>query len=146
MTWIGIVEGATGVQYFIRHGLSGFPKSPDTWAAASRAALEVAALTPYLLSPEARPEVDTGDETLPAAGWHDGADVVVTTKSLGRSGPFGRLVRPVGAITGLLRAGSATGVRFDDIIDAYGVRLYRFAGPAEPTKNELNALIDPSFE
>ena len=35
MTWIGIVEGATGVQYFIRHGLSGFPKSPDTWAAAA---------------------------------------------------------------------------------------------------------------
>lgn len=181
MTWIGIVEGATGVQYFIRHGLSGFPKSPDTWAAASRAALEVAALTPYLLSPEARPEVDTGDETLPAAAWRDGADVVVAivntqnhpramkvalpglswdrsdaevlyedrvvaTKSLRRSGPFGLLLKPVSAITGLLRAGSATGVRFDDIIDAYGVRLYRFAGPTEPTKNELNALIDPSFE
>ncbi|MFP6644310.1 MAG: hypothetical protein VCF24_12270 [Candidatus Latescibacterota bacterium] len=41
---------------------------------------------------------------------------------------------------------AATGVRFDDIINAYGVRLYRFAGPTEPTKNELNALIDPSFE
>ena len=106
----------------------------------------MAALTPYLLSPEARPEVDTGDETLPAAAWRDGADVVVATKSLRRSGPFGLLLKPVSAITGLLRAGSATGVRFDDIIDAYGVRLYRFAGPIEPTKNELNALIDPSFE
>ena len=181
MTWLGIVEGATGMQYFIRHGLSGFPKSPDTWAAAGRAAMEVAALTPYLLSPEARPDVTTGDETLRAAAWRDGADVVVAvvntqnvprhmnvalpglswdrsdaevlyedrvvaTKSLRRSRPFGLLLKPLSAITGLLRAGSTIGVRFDDIIDAYGVRLYRFAGPSEPTRNELNTLIDPSFE
>ena len=55
MTWLALVEGATGVQYFIRHGLSGFPKSPATWAAAGRAALEVQALAPHLLSREPQP-------------------------------------------------------------------------------------------
>ncbi len=182
MTWLGIVEGATGIQYFIRHGLSGFPKSPDTWAAASRAALEVAALTPFLLSPEARPMVETGDEMLRATAWrHDGdvvvavvntrnlpvemavslpglvwdrgdaevlyEDRVVAVRQTSRTGPFGLLLKPVGLLTGLLRSGdTATGVRFDDIIDAYGVRLYRFAGATELSNNPLNMLIDPSFE
>ena len=183
MTWLGIIEGATGVQYFIRHGLNGFPKSQDTWAAAGRAALEVAALTPYLLSPEARPLVDTGDETLRATAWRHGDDVIVAVvntlnlpremeltlpgfawdrdeaevlyedrviplERLSRPGALRLLLKPVSLVTDLLRPGGddVAGVRFADIIDAYGVRLYRFAYPAQARANELNTLIDPSFE
>jgi hypothetical protein len=183
MTWLGIIEGATGVQYFIRHGLNGFPKSPDTWAAAGRAALEVAALTPYLLSPEAQPVVVTDDETLHAAAWRRGDDVVVAVtntlnqpremrltlpyllwdrdevevlyedrmipvRQLTHPGALGRLLKPVSMFTDLLRPDDVdlSGVRFTDIIDAYGVRLYRFAGPSQDTPNELNTLVDPGFE
>lgn len=183
MTWLGIVEGATGMQYFIRHGLNGFPKSPDTWAAAGRAALEVAALTPWLLSAEARPVVDVRDESLRAAAWRHGSDVVVAVvntvneprsmelalpglewpheqadvlyedrvvevKQLSRTGPLGLLLKPVTAFSDLFRpgAGSSSGVRWSDVIDAYGVRLYRFAPPTTGAANALNTLIDPGFE
>ncbi len=183
MTWLGIVEGATGIQYFIRHGLSGFPKSPDTWSAATRAALEVAALTPFLLSTQARPVVDTGDPLLLAAAWRHGEDVVVAVvntqnhpteidialpgfswdsdvvevlyedrvvaaERISRAGRLGRLLKPVGLVTDLLRSSddNALGVRFEDVIDAYGVRLYRFANPEVPPGNGLSVLIDGSFE
>lgn len=183
MSWLGIIEGVTGIQYFIRDGLSGFPKSPDTWAAAGRVAREVAALTPYLLSSEARPVVDTGDEDLHATAWRDGDDVLVAVvntlnypremevslpeltfahaesevlyedravalKRIFRAGPLSLLFKPVGIIGGLLRTSAdiRPGVRFDDIIDAYGVRLYRFADPAPIVAAEMNLLIDPSFE
>jgi hypothetical protein len=53
MTWLGIIEGATGVQYAIRHNGS----------AGGRDAMEVAALPPYLLSSETQPLVDTGEAT-----------------------------------------------------------------------------------
>ena len=46
MTYLGVLEGATGFQNFIRHGPNGFPKSPLLWSACSRAALEIMYLTP----------------------------------------------------------------------------------------------------
>lgn len=185
MTWLGVVEGATGVQYFIRHGLSGFPKSSLTWAAASRCAHEIAALTPHLLSPEARPAVGSSEPTVRTAAWqHDGeiviaavntenhplavtlelsdaayggADVevlfedrVVPVRRKSRVGPFGVLLRPVGMVTDLLRSSAATGtrdLRFEDVIDAYGVRLYRLPAAESPAvANPFNILVDPSFE
>jgi hypothetical protein len=77
MSWLGVIEGATGTQYFIRHGLNGFPKGPDTWAAASRFALEMQALTPYLLSGQSAPTVRVNEEGLHAAAWRHGDDVLV---------------------------------------------------------------------
>ena len=82
MTWLAIVEGVSGVQYFIRHGLSGFPKSPAAWAAAGRAAQEVQALTPHLLSREARPEVLASREEVRAAAWrHEGETVIAAVNT-----------------------------------------------------------------
>ena len=69
MTYLGILEGARGVQYFIRHGLSGFPKSPVMWGECSRIAMEVAQLTPDLLSPEAQPTVTSADDAVRVAAW-----------------------------------------------------------------------------
>ena len=49
MTWQSIINGATGIQYFVRQGLNYFPKSPATWSECGRIAMEVAELTPWLL-------------------------------------------------------------------------------------------------
>lgn len=187
MTWLGIVEGATGVQYFVRHGLSGFPKSPIAWSAASRAALEVAALTPYLLSDEAGPAAVTGDAALHAAAWRRRGEIVIAVLNtenrprdvevqlpgvdvagaeaevlyedrsvpvgrLSRLGPVSLLFRPVGLVTGLLRPGADSrpaGVALHDVIDAYGVRLYRLPQvppPVDAGVHAGNVIVDPSFE
>lgn len=52
MTWQSIINGATGIQYFVRQGLNYFPKSPATWSECGRMAVEIAELTPWLLSDE----------------------------------------------------------------------------------------------
>jgi len=52
MTWQSIINGATGIQYFVRQGLNYFPKSVATWSECGRMANEVAELTPWLLSDE----------------------------------------------------------------------------------------------
>jgi hypothetical protein len=52
MTWQSIINGATGIQYFVRQGLNFFPKSSAAWSECGRIASEVAELTPWLLSEE----------------------------------------------------------------------------------------------
>jgi hypothetical protein len=52
MTYQSIVNGATGIQYFIRHGPNSFPKSISAWNECGRMALEIAEITPWLLSDE----------------------------------------------------------------------------------------------
>ena len=52
MTWQSIINGATGIQYFVRQGLDYFPKSAAMWGECGRMAVEVAELTPWLLSDE----------------------------------------------------------------------------------------------
>ena len=185
MTWLALVEGATGVQYFIRHGLSGFPKSPAAWAAAGRAAQEVQALTPHLLSREPRPPAVSSEEAVRAMAWSHGGETVIAAvntrnqplafelllpgaeteileadvlyedravplERVPRPRRLGLLRRPIGMVTGLLgRDGdppAAGELRLEDVIDAYGVRLYRLRGPAPPPVSVLNHIVDPSFE
>ena len=69
MTWQSIINGATGIQYFVRQGLSYFPKSAATWSECGRMAVEVAELTPWLLSDE---------ETLPVQS--SSGNVIVTSR------------------------------------------------------------------
>ena len=52
MTYLAIINGARGIQYFVRQGLNLFPKSTATWAECGRMAVEIAELTPWLLSDE----------------------------------------------------------------------------------------------
>lgn len=69
MTWQSIINGATGIQYFVRQGLNYFPKSAATWSECGRMAVEVAELTPWLLSDE---------ETLPVIS--NSKNVIVTSR------------------------------------------------------------------
>ena len=52
MTYQAIVNGATGIQYFVRHGLNSFPKSTSAWNECGRMAVEISEITPWLLSDE----------------------------------------------------------------------------------------------
>ena len=60
MTWQSIINGAGGIQYFVRQGLNYFPKSAAAWSECGRISSEVAELTPWLLSDE---------ETLPVTSF-----------------------------------------------------------------------------
>ena len=184
MTYLGILEGARGVQYFIRHGLNGFPKSPVMWAECSRIALEVGQLTPDLLSSEAQPTVTCSDDDVRVGAWsRQGVTTViaVNTKNVPRplavrlpnSGPadtaevlFENRRVPVtlspaaGPGVGWLRrllpgrlpasGENARSAVIADMIDAYGVRIYRLQSgkPDDPSvpMDENNLVVNPSFE
>ncbi len=68
MTYQAVANGASGIQYFIRHGLNSFPKSTATWNECGKIALEIAEITPWLLSDE---------ETMPVRA--DSRNVLVTS-------------------------------------------------------------------
>jgi hypothetical protein len=69
MTWQSIINGATGIQFFVRQGLNYFPKSAATWSECGRMAVEVSELTPWLLSDE---------ETLPVSSTSK--NILVTSR------------------------------------------------------------------
>ncbi len=64
MTYQAIINGARGIQYFIRQGLNLFPKSTSAWDECGRMALEIAELAPWLLSDEETIPVRTGTRNI----------------------------------------------------------------------------------
>ena len=78
MTWQAIIKGATGIQYFVRQGLNYFPKSAATWGECGRIAMEVAELTPWLLSDEETIPVESySQNVLVSSRIHDGQLIVM---------------------------------------------------------------------
>ncbi len=69
MTWQAIIEGATGIQYFIRQGLNAFPKSTAMWNECGKMAIEVNTIVPWLL---------TDEESIPVTSLSK--DISVTSK------------------------------------------------------------------
>jgi hypothetical protein len=156
MTWRAIQEGATGIQYFIRNGLNGFPKSTVTWGEASAVAHEVAELTPDLLSDEPRPACTATPATIHAGAWRRAGRVTVSVTNTARQ-PSPCTVQ----IDGLAWSGKAhclwedrdvdvTDGTLSDWIDVHGTRLYQLdVAPPPPDRvapTPDNLVPDGSFE
>jgi len=71
MTYLALLHGARGIQYFIRSPYSSFPKSPAMWGECSRLALETAELTPVLTSAELAPPVTCSEPLVQARSFLD---------------------------------------------------------------------------
>jgi hypothetical protein len=85
MTWQAIINGGKGIQYFVRQGLNSFPKSAATWGECGRMAIEIAEITPWLLSDEKTLPVQSGSKNiLVNSELHNGQLLVmaVNTKNI----------------------------------------------------------------
>jgi hypothetical protein len=83
MTWQSIINGATGIQYFVRHGPNYFPKSPTVWAECGSIAMEVAELTPWLLSDEETyPVESSSDNIMVTSRMHDGKLIILAVNKV----------------------------------------------------------------
>jgi len=132
MTYLAIIEGAAGIQYFIRSAPNSFPKSTATWSECSAMALEIAELTHDLLSPFQAPEVITDNSAIHAKAYNraglmtiiivnekpepadfkiklEGLDLTIKTDVLFEN-------RSIVLVNGGI----------EDLIDGYGTRIYRF--------------------
>jgi hypothetical protein len=154
MTYQAIINGARGIQYFIRQGLNLFPKSTATWGECGRMALEIAELTPWLLSDEVSVPVQSGSGNVITSSYvHDGQLLVLAVNRVnspqraditvsGLSGGKAKVVFENRSIT--LNSGIIS-----DHLSAFGSQAYLI--DIKPRKETLkpypgNLIKDPGFE
>jgi hypothetical protein len=77
MTYQSVINGATGIQYFVRQGLNSFPKSVSTWSECGRMALEIAELTPWLLSDEEANSAESFSKDIAVTSKHHNGQLIV---------------------------------------------------------------------
>ena len=130
MTWYGIMNGATGLQYFIRSAYQAFPKSTQSWNACSQSVTEINALLPYLLSNDIHPNAECLPKTIQTQVWKWGnkllfvcansqnepTDFKMKIEGLHYSGPLKVIDQQR---TLMMQKGE-----FKDLIGAYGVQIY----------------------
>ena len=96
MTWQSVIKGATGIQYFVRQGLNYFPKSVAAWNECSRMALEVAEITPWLLSDEEALPVETSSKNvLVSSKLHNGQLLVMAVNKINEPVPAGIRIKGI---------------------------------------------------
>ncbi|HPF04080.1 MAG TPA: hypothetical protein PLV06_04450 [Bacteroidales bacterium] len=154
MTYQSIIRGARGIQYFVRQGLNLFPKSTSAWAECGKMAVEIAELTPWLLSDEAAISVKTSSPNIMAASaLHDGRLMIIASN---RSNAPARCDLSLGtSFTGKARvlfenrSLPVNGGYFSDILSPYGSQVYMLT--MKQRKDDirpwtLNLIRDPGFE
>lgn len=154
MTYQSIIRGARGIQYFVRQGLNLFPKSVSAWAECGKMAVEIAELTPWLLSDEPAIPVRTASPNIMAtSAMHDGRLVIIASNkanaparsdfSIGH--PFTGRARVLFENRSL----QVNGGYFSDILSPYGSQVYMLTLKQKKDDVQpwaLNLIRDPGFE
>jgi hypothetical protein len=156
MTYMSVIYGATGIQYFIRNGRNSFPKSTAMWGECGALALEIAELTPDILSPHPAPKLETETPGIHARAWNRSGLVTIAVLNEKNEPRNFRLqmkdidITVTAEVIFENRKLNISGGGFEDIIDGYGTRVYRFDvrnKPAAVIAHEKgNLVIDPGFE
>jgi hypothetical protein len=165
MTYLALINGAAGIQYFIRHGRNAFPKSTAVWAEAGALAREAAEITPFLFSADPSPALRCRPGGIRTGVWTHGADSLVLAVNT-RNVPNTMQIESDG-----FRSVSRAAVLFEnrevpvdegvlsDMIDAFGTRAYLIEGkdlgrsksgqtpnPADPGGGLQNLILNSGFE
>lgn len=153
MTWLAVTEGATGIQYFVRHGLNGFPKSTASWGECGKMSLEIQEILQYLIKGESVEGFSCQDAgTRISVREYSGELLIICIneenlpKELHISSPFSLAGSKIEVLYED-RLIQTNGIKITDIIDGYGVRVYRVSGHDEEPKTQTGNLIqDSGFE
>lgn len=154
MTYQAVINGARGIQYFIRHGLNSFPKSTAAWNECGRIAIEIAELTPWLLSDEKPFPVSSSSVSVQvASALHEDKLIVI---AVNKSGSPQRVdIRISGAVPGQARVifenrvVRLNGNTITDYLSSFGSQVYLLSlKPAKETIKPFrgNLITDPGFE
>lgn len=154
MTWQSIINGATGIQYFVRQGPNYFPKSASTWNECGRMAVEIAELTPWLLSDEETFPVETSTkDVLVTSRFHDGYLCVMAVSRINQ--PLNTTIKITGISVSRAKVVfenrdiAIKGGIINDFLAPFGSQVYMIkikdlkAPAADPI---TNLLLDPGFE
>jgi hypothetical protein len=154
MTWQSVINGSTGIQYFIRQGFNYFPKSAATWAECGKMSLEIAEMTPWLLSDEEPLPVQSGSpDIIVTSRLYKGKLAVMAVNKTNR--PLFSSIKIGGIYNGNAnvifenRSIPFYGGIVNDQIAAFGTQVYMInIKPSENsiTANGTNLMKDPGFE
>jgi hypothetical protein len=154
MTYQSIINGATGIQYFVRQGLSYFPKSSAMWGECGKMATEIAELTPWLLSEEETlPVVSLSDNIITTSRLHDNQLIVMAVNK--KNEPSGATIKINGLKNGTARvlfenrSVAVSGGLIKDQLSAFGSQVYLISLLPEKqvaTSTMKNLITDPGFE
>jgi hypothetical protein len=153
MTWQSIINGATGIQYFVRQGLNYFPKSSATWSECGRMAVEVAELTPWLLSDEESLPVESRSKNvIISSKVHNGKLIIMAVNRINE--PVSTTFRITGVsnrrATVLFenRSVSIRGGVISDQLAPFGSQVYLIPIKSEKGVSETsdNLITDSGFE
>ena len=154
MTWQSVINGATGIQYFVRQGLNYFPKSVVVWNECGRMAMEIAEITPWLLSDEETLQVESSSKNINVTSRvHDGQLLVMAVNRINEPAAASIRVRGLSNCKARVifenRTIAVPGGVINDQLAAWGSQVYLI--DLRPWKNEKlvtadNLLKDPGFE
>ena len=154
MTYQSIINGATGIQYFVRQGLNSFPKSVSTWSECGRMALEINELTPWLLSDEEANSAETFSKNISVSSkLHNGQLIILAVNKVNEPQGADIRITGVGNIKAKVifenRTLSVNWGIISDILPAFGSQVYLI----DLNKNKegivpysKNLMKDPGFE
>jgi hypothetical protein len=155
MTYMAVIYGATGVQY-PNYGPARSPKSSAMWDECGAMALEFAELTPEFLSTHPAPALVPDNPSIHAKAWNRAGLVtiaVVNDQNEPRQFKLKMKDVDITILADVMFENRKIEIRdgmVEDIIDGFGVRVYRFDARLTPDwMKDLqpgNLAIDPGFE
>lgn len=154
MTYLALIHGARGIQYFMRVLPNVRPMATALWAECRRLGAETAELSPALLSTLPQPEVQISAPEVHAAAFAtDDAITIVAANTVNQPLPLRLTVAgaPETRATVLFenREVLVRDGAIEEFIDAFGTRAYRIPLREEDPQAGLaegNLITNPSFE
>jgi hypothetical protein len=154
MTYQAVINGATGIQYFVRQGPNYFPKSVAAWGECGKMAVEFAELTPWLLSDEEPLKVTSFNENIIVTSrLHNNRLMIMAVNLKNMPVKAGFLIhRPLNGKAGIIFENRSVTVKdglFSDFISALGSQVYMIdleTGINKKYSSPKNLVTDPGFE
>lgn len=154
MTYMGLIGGAKGIQYYVHAAGNLNPQSVSAWSACSDLAVETAQMSSFLLSADPAPAVHGDDKKILAKVFRYKDNLLVVAandenrpKALELSLDTA-LSRPAECWFANRSVPMQNG-RIQDMIDGYGTRVYLIRSGAPADSTHLlpgNITLNPSFE
>jgi hypothetical protein len=156
MTYMGLIRGAKGIQYYVHAPGNLNPQSVSAWSACSDVAVETAQMTSFLSSADDAPEFKSSDNKLLVRSFKYKGNLLIIVANR-ENKPKAFQINTDGKDTALKttaelwfenREVSFSNGSIDDIIDAYGTRVYliRPKNSSSRLATDHNLMLNPGFE
>ena len=157
MTYMGLIDGAKGIQYFIRGAGNTNPQSVSAWSSCSDLAVETNQMERFLLSADEAPQVHCGDPKILTKAFSYDGDVLILVAN-NENKPKSLQISLTGVDKNLSdnaelwfenRSVPFENGKISDMIDGYGTRVYLIRKKKAGTDSLIssnNIVVNPGFE